>query len=100
MGEPRLDIHIKRKDPNYNPYGTVYTDKQTMILDGVVPVETVRLSELAILVKKAEKMGDRDNAELARQLYEQKSNPESYFPPYSLGEAKAILQRLTPWKRA
>lgn len=98
MGTPRFNVWANKIAPDYNPYGTVYSERQAKILCGIIPVEEVRLSELAILVKKAEKIGDGENQEIAQQLYEQRSNPSVYFPPYSLEEAKAILQSLTPWK--
>ena len=33
--------YINRDAPNYNPYGTVYTERQNKILLGEIPVDSV-----------------------------------------------------------
>lgn len=98
MGTPRFNVWSRKTEADYNPYGTSYSDRQAKILSGIIPVQSVRLSELAILAKKAERIGDDANQEIALQLYEQRSNPSTYFPSYSLSEARGIIQRLTPWE--
>lgn len=98
MGEPRFGVWARKASPGYNPYGTTYTERQLGILSGALSLEEVRLSELAILVKKAERIEDMETREIAERLYEHKKDPQAYFPNYTLEEARGILQRLTPWK--
>ena len=89
---------VNRDDPNYRPsYGTTYSQKQMDILYGVIPLDNVRINELTVLMKKAEQMGDIDSYEQAKELYCRKLDPGIYFPKYTIEEAKAILQSLTPW---
>ena len=38
------------------------------------------------------------NYEIAKLMYEAKANPNNYKPSMTVGEAKAILQSLTPWE--
>lgn len=90
--------YINRDDPNYNPYGTVYTERQNKILSGEIPVDSISTTELTKLRRKAEVIGDLRNAEIAEILYYRKTSPTSYFPPYTMEEAKEILQNLTPWQ--
>lgn len=90
---------VNKDDPNYRPnYGSTYTKRQLDVLAGVIPLEEVRINDLAILVNKAEQMGDIDTYEQAKALYDRKLDPGIYFPTYTIEEAKAILQSLTPWE--
>lgn len=94
MGKARF-IHHKKYEPNYNPYGNVFTERQERIIRGVDPCE-VRKGELSILLKKAERMGCD---ELVLQLAE---TYESVLylndtPHYSVEESMTILESLTPW---
>ena len=98
MAEPRFNIGKDKLAPSFNPYGTTYTERQLAILNGDISLDAVRLVELTILLRKAEKLDDGAATELASQLYIQKSNPGEYFPPYTVEEAKAILRELTPWE--
>lgn len=90
---------VNKDDPNYRPnYGSTYTKRQMDVLAGIIPLEEVRINDLAILVHKAEQMGDIETYEQAKELYDRKLDPGTYFPTYTIEEAKNILQRLTPWK--
>ena len=57
--------YINRDDPDYNPYGTVYTERQNKILSGEIPVDSISTTELTKLRRKAEVIGDLSNAEIA-----------------------------------
>ena len=54
-------------------------------------------NELSILYKKAKQKNDVDSYEIAIQMYAEKTKPQEYIPQYTIEEAKAILQELTPW---
>lgn len=88
-----------KDDPDYHyNYGKTYTQRQIDILAGDILLNDVRINDLAILVNKAKQIGDIDTYEQAKELYNRKLDPGQYFPPYSIEEAKQILQSLTPWK--
>ena len=101
MSKPKRDSRfnfVNKDDPNYRPnYGDAYTKRQQDILADIIPLEKVRLNELGILVNKAEQMGDSDSYEQAKALYNRKVDPGIYFPSYTIEDAKAILESLTPW---
>lgn len=87
-----------KDDPSYNPFGSTYTTRQEKILAEEIPLEEIRKNELAVLVQKAERMGDIANYEIAMELYDRKNAPPEYTPSYTQKEARDILQSLTPWK--
>lgn len=88
-----------KDDPNYCPqYGTTFTERQQRILDGLIPLDEVRLTELSVLIRKSESMHDLERYDIACALYEQKTDRGEYFPQYTAAEAKRILEQLTPWK--
>lgn len=98
MGSPIF--HFNNVDaPDYiPPCGKEYSIRQLAILNGDIPLSEVRLNELTILQRKAQNLQDFINYEIAQSLYTKKLSGDDYFPTYSIDEAKAILQRLTPWK--
>lgn len=49
-------------------------------------------------METADERGDSYNYEIAHLMYEAKSNLSSYNPNMAEGEARMILQELTPWK--
>jgi len=55
-------------------YGTKYTEKQLMLLSGEIPWETTRLTEITILMRKAEQLGDMENYEKTKRLHQLKKN--------------------------
>lgn len=75
-----------------------YTEKQKAILNGEIPLEEMRTTELVALVAKATARGDAEDAEIAICLYDAKKNPSKYKPTCTQEEAKHILQDLTPWE--
>ena len=75
-----------------------YTEKQEAILNGEIPLEQLRMNELAVLVEKATARGDEEQVEIASDLYWAKKNPSTYKPTFTQEEAKQVLQNLTPWK--
>ena len=97
-GEPRFNF-VDRSSPDYEPsYGKTYTARQRAILEGDIPLEQVRANDLTVIMRKSLQMGDTENYEVARELLRQKTEPNDYVPPYTIQEAKEILQRLTPWE--
>lgn len=96
MGSARFSFRDKNA-PDYNPFGTTYTERQEGILNGTVSLDSIRLTELAVLIRKAANIGDEATRESAELLYCHKKDPDAYFPKYTISEAKEILQRLTPW---
>lgn len=78
--------------------GLDYTERQLSILCDDVPLSAVSLNELSNIMKKANARCDNYNYEIAKLTYEAKANPNNYKPSMTVGEAKAILQSLTPWE--
>lgn len=78
--------------------GLAYTTRQFSILCDDIPLSQISLTELFNIMKKADERGDSYNYEIAHLMYEAKSNPSSYKPNMTEGEARMILQELTPWK--
>ena len=95
MAKAQFRYH-KKFEEDYNPYGTVFTERQDRIIRGV-DINTIRLNEIKVILKKAERM---QNDEIAMQVVEMYE--ELLFgrekPRYTVQEAKAILQALTPWE--
>lgn len=77
--------------------GLDYTKRQLDILDDKIPLSKITTTELTKLIRRASERGDEISLDIARCLYEAKKHPNNYEPQISLIEAKAILQRLTPW---
>ena len=94
-----LNDSFKNKDrPDYvSSYGDTYTDRQLAILNNEIPLYEIRPNELSILYKKAKQKNNVDSYEIAIQMYAEKTKPQEYIPQYTIEEAKAILQELTPW---
>lgn len=83
---------------NYKPnYGKKYTERQLKILNEEIPIEEIRLTEISIIRRKAESLGDEENIDIARILYEFKTYTKKY-QFISVEDAKRILQDLTPWE--
>lgn len=78
--------------------GLAYTTRQFSILRDDIPLSQISLTELFNIMKKADERGDSYNYEIAHIMYEAKSNLSSYKPNTTEGEARMILQELTPWK--
>lgn len=88
-----------KDSPDYKPqYGKTYTARQQAILDEQIPLDDIRATELSLLSKKAFQLGDLENYQIAQDLLQRKMDPGVYVPPYTVEEAKEILQKLTPWK--
>lgn len=95
---PRFS-YVQKHSPDYKkPYGSSYTERQIAILSGFIPLENIREAELGLLFRKAEQMGDIDNYEIAKMLYDLKMDPGKYFPRYTIEQAKDIIQSHIPWK--
>lgn len=85
---------------NVNPpmFGLDYTKRQLDILNDDIPIENVRTVELVTIMKKANERADEMSYDIAQGLYDLKLHPCEYMPHYTLEEAKALLQSLTPWE--
>lgn len=79
-------------------FGLDYTDRQRAILNDDIPIDEVRLTELTAIIKKADERADAMNYDIAKGYYDLKLHPCDYMPHYTMGEAKMILQKLTPWE--
>ena len=75
-----------------------YTERQQAIIDGMIPLEEIRTTELSAILKKADTQCDETVQEIVQILYRMKKAPDDYRPLYSVEKAKEILQSLTPWK--
>ena len=75
-----------------------YTERQQAIIDGIIPLEEIRTTELSAILKKADAQYDETVQEIVQILYRMKKEPDDYRPLYSVEKAKEILQSLTPWK--
>lgn len=97
MGKANPLLHkLKRIEPDYNPYGTKFTDRQNEIIKGVDP-SSIKLSELIVIMKKARINGFDEIAEQIYEMYEDKIVGKEK-PKYSIEQAKNILQSMTPWE--
>ena len=95
--KPRFSF-VNRDAPDYQPhYNSTYSERQLDIIEGYIELDDVRLNELSVLRNKAKYLNDWNTLETVENLYQKKITPDVYFPSYSIEEAKAILQRLTPW---
>ena len=82
-----------------NPmFGLDYTKRQQDILNDEIPIDKIRTTELASIMKKANERADTIGYDIAKGFYELKMHPCDYMPHYTMGEAKAVLQSLTPWE--
>lgn len=88
-------MHHKKFEPDYNPYGTIYTERQESIIRGMNP-DDVSKKELTTLIKKAERLEDEDVVMQLLDNYYCVLFPDE-VPKYSIEESKNILQSLTPW---
>jgi len=95
--DPRFNIGMK-EDPDYNPYGTSFTERQMQIICGV-PVDNLKKQEISIIMKKADKMGIPSIAERVYVLHEEMYTGPKVKPKYTHKEALEGLQKLTPWER-
>lgn len=77
--------------------GLDYTQRQLDILNDEIPLERIRTTELVMLIRRAAEREDEVNLDIAKDLYEAKVRPNEYEPSLSVDDAKAVLQRLTPW---
>lgn len=77
--------------------GLDYTERQLAILNDDIPIDRIRTTELAALMKRALERNDDMSYDIAFGFYELKKHPSSYTPNYTLDETKAGLQALTPW---
>ena len=80
-----------------NMFGLDYTKRQNAILNEDIPLDEIRTTELVAIMKKATERADQLSYDIASSLYYWKTHPDVYIPKYTLKEAKAILQKLTPW---
>ena len=96
-GSARFSYINKDSSDYVRPYPPMYTERQTQILSGEIPLENIRLQELSIIINKANYNNDEGNAALAEYLYLVKKHPDEYKPMMDDKEAKKVLQDLTPW---
>lgn len=75
-------------------YGRHYTARQMRIINGELPCETVRPSELSLLANKALAMGDDKVHQIMLSYIERQQNMDTYESPYSKEEALSILKKL------
>ena len=92
----RFNYH-KKGNNEYNPYGSEFTERQKQIIRGE-PVDGVRMQEVTVIMRKAEKLGLYVIAEMVYEQYMEAYTGKTP-PKYSIEEAKKKLQDLTPWKR-
>ena len=78
--------------------GLDYTARQHAILNDEIPVEEIRTTELSALMKRANERADQMAYDIAEGFYDLKIHPCEYMPHYTMAEAKAVLQSLTPWE--
>ena len=54
-------VFQNKDSPDYKPnYGKKYTERQLKILNEEIPIEEVRLTEISIIMRKAESLGDEE----------------------------------------
>lgn len=95
----RASVFQDKDSPDYKKqYGKKFTERQLRILNEEIPIEDVRLTEIAIIMRKAESIGDEENLDIARALYAFKTHKEEYQFDVSVDDAKQTLQELTPWE--
>ncbi len=95
--DPR--VFVNKDSPDYKPnYGKTFTERQLKILNEEIPLDQVRLQEIAVIKNKAEALGDDEKVEIAKTLYAFKTGAEEYKFAVSVEDAKATLQSLTPWE--
>ena len=99
----RFKIGVKEA-PDYNPYGTIFTDRQQAIINGE-KVDNLRRTEISTIIRKAEKLELFTLAENVFCLYEELLTGNNEFSNLSEEKKEAIvedckqrLQKLTPWK--
>lgn len=71
-----------------------YTERQKAILKDEIPLNQVRLTELATLLKKAKAHGDEHLVEIVNSKRYKMKHKDDYSPPFSAEEATAILDSL------
>ena len=89
-----IRVFVNKDSPDYKyHWGSELTDRQKRILNGEIPLESIRFNELTVIMKKAEQLGDLDSAEKAETLYNQKKYPddETYHPSMNYEEAVNFL---------
>ncbi len=86
---------VNKDDPNYKPnYGTKYTERQLAIIAGELPLESLRLNDLQIIIRKAEGIGDIDTADKVQEMYNELKYKDRYKPTVSYEDALVILDQL------
>lgn len=75
-----------------------YTVRQRAILNYEIPIDEILTIELSALMKRANERADQMAYDIAAGLYDLKIHPCEYMPHYTMAEAKAVLQSLTPWE--
>lgn len=92
-------VFQNKDSPDYKPnYGKKFTERQVKILNEEIPIEAVRLTEISIIMRKVESLGDEENLDIARMLYAFKTHKEEYQFNIAAEDAKRTLQDLTPWE--
>lgn len=93
-------VYVNKDAPDYVPeyYRTPMTQRQKDIIDGRIPLDSIRKQELKVIMKKAEYQEDEDTHYEACRLYALKDNEDVYVPTFSKEEAEEMLRRLTPWE--
>ena len=94
--DPRFNIGMKQ-NPEYNPYGKSFTERQMQIICGL-PVDRLKRQEITIIMKKAEKMGMPSIADRVYELYEEMYTGPKFEYKYTYEEALEGLRKLTPWE--
>lgn len=92
--ELNAKIYVNRDAPDYQfNYAHPFTERQLKILDRTIPYQTVRLTDLYALMKKAEQLNDYENAELTERMYNEVKYPlDSYKPAISYEDTLVFLK--------
>ena len=87
----------KKNDPDYNPYGEVFTKRQMDIILGN-PVDKLRKGELTVIIKKAEKLGMPSIAEDVMSKYDELFvDVDKFDYKYTYEEAIQRMRDLAVW---
>lgn len=96
MAKARFNFGVK-ESPEYNPFGRTFTERQEQIIRGVSQ-DTVTKNQLTVIMRKAEKLGCPEVAQQIYEMYEAVFTGPNDGCKYTIDEAKAILESLTPWR--
>ena len=90
MAKPRFFLEKARED-------TEYTNRQTSIINGEIPLDDIRINDLVTLLKKTKARHDDDYTEIVQEMLDLKNMPLSSIPLLTLEESMRLMQEMTPW---